>query len=379
MANGPPEEGAYQCFFNRDDLPSPMEGGTLCDFPLAQLSGFPDHEEHFPLYTGARLEDMVESIRRHGVQSPILVWKTAEGTYIIISGHNRVNASKIAGLTTIPAVIRTDLTQETAEDLFYEMNFRQRSLADMLFSQRVLCIAAHYNMLKRQGRRTDLQTFETTSPDTQEKSHTDVKIAQEYELTRDKVSKYCRYATLYRPLLLLMNSGKRLGQLAAYEISFVEDHSLQECIYQFISEGSASISTAKGKKLRAAFEDGKLDASQIKSILSGGGLSIPRNIGSGRLSCPRPMCAPACGIWTAPSSSPWRGSSGKTSAMSRTRPPIPWRSFLTPSANRKAIFCLTPISTAYGRRPNGRSRARAVSQGTAGAAYSVSGKDGQQA
>ena len=271
MANGPPEEGAYQCFFNRDDLPSPMEGGTLCDFPLAQLSGFPDHEEHFPLYTGARLEDMVESIRRHGVQSPILVWKTAEGTYIIISGHNRVNASKIAGLTTIPAVIRTDLTQETAEDLFYEMNFRQRSLADMLFSQRVLCIAAHYNMLKRQGRRTDLQTFETTSPDTQEKSHTDVKIAQEYELTRDKVSKYCRYATLYRPLLLLMNSGKRLGQLAAYEISFVEDHSLQECIYQFISEGSASISTAKGKKLRAAFEDGKLDASQIKSILSGGG------------------------------------------------------------------------------------------------------------
>ena len=53
MANGPPEEGAYQCFFNRDDLPSPMEGGTLCDFPLAQLSGFPDHEEHFPLYTGA--------------------------------------------------------------------------------------------------------------------------------------------------------------------------------------------------------------------------------------------------------------------------------------------------------------------------------------
>ena len=228
MANGPPEEGAYQCFFNRDDLPSPMEGGTLCDFPLAQLSGFPDHEEHFPLYTGARLEDMVESIRRHGVQSPILVWKTAEGTYIIISGHNRVNASKIAGLTTIPAVIRTDLTQETAEDLFYEMNFRQRSLADMLFSQRVLCIAAHYNMLKRQGRRTDLQTFETTSPDTQEKSHTDVKIAQEYELTRDKVSKYCRYATLYRPLLLLMNSGKRLGQLAAYEISFVEDHTTIE-------------------------------------------------------------------------------------------------------------------------------------------------------
>ena len=151
MANGPPEEGAYQCFFNRDDLPSPMEGGTLCDFPSGPVEWFSRPRGAFPSLYRSAAGGQVESIRRHGVQSPILVWKTAEGTYIIISGHNRVNASKIAGLTTIPAVIRTDLTQETAEDLFYEMNFRQRSLADMLFSQRVLCIAAHYNMLKRQG------------------------------------------------------------------------------------------------------------------------------------------------------------------------------------------------------------------------------------
>lgn len=278
-ANGPPEESAYQCFFNHDDLPSPMETGTLCDFPLDQLNGFPGHEEHFPLYTGERLADMVESIRRHGVQSPILVWQTGDGRYIIISGHNRANASAIAGLTTIPAVIRADLTQDAAEDLFFEMNFRQRSLADMLISQRVLCVAAHYNMLKRQGRRTDLQPAGTTSPDSQEKSHTDAKIAQEYELTRDKVSKYCRYATLYRPLLLLMDSGKRLKQLAAYEISFVEDHSLQACIYQLLSEGKVTLSTEKGKKLRALFEVGKLDEAQIKAILGGTGQAAKKASG----------------------------------------------------------------------------------------------------
>ena len=131
--------GAYQCFFNRDDLPLSYGGGggTLCDFPLAQLSGFPDHEEHFPLsYRSAAGGHGGEHQAAWSSVSHSGHWKTAEGTYIIISGHNRVNASKIAGLTTIPAVIRTDLTQETAEDLFYEMNFRQRSLADMLFSQR---------------------------------------------------------------------------------------------------------------------------------------------------------------------------------------------------------------------------------------------------
>nr|WP_275958043.1 ParB N-terminal domain-containing protein [Pseudoflavonifractor phocaeensis] len=244
-----------------------MENGILCVLPLKQLDGFPGHEEHFPLYTGQRLADMVDSIRRLGVQTPILVWKTSNGLYIIISGHNRVNASILAGCVTIPAVVRTDLTMETAEDLFFEMNFRQRSLADMLFSQRVLCVAAHYNMLKRQGRRTDLLAA-GTSPDTQEKSHTDKKIAQEYELTRDKVSKYCRYATLYRPLLLLMDTGKQLGQLAAYEVSFVEDHDLQECIYQHISTGKSTLSTAKGKKLRTLFEAGNLDVAQIKAILT---------------------------------------------------------------------------------------------------------------
>lgn len=283
QATGQPKEKAYDCFFHRDDLPPPMDNGTLCTLPLKQLDGFPGHEEHFPLYTGQRLADMVESIRRLGVQTPILVWKTSDGHYIIISGHNRVNASLLAGRITIPAVVRTDLTMETAEDLFFEMNFRQRSLADMLFSQRVLCVAAHYNMLKRQGRRTDLLTAAGTSPDTQEKldaddsatspdsqekSHTDEKIAQEYELTRDKVSKYCRYATLYRPLLLLMDTGKQLGQLAAYEVSFVENHDLQECIYQHISSGKSTLSTAKGRKLRLLFEAGNLDADQIKAILT---------------------------------------------------------------------------------------------------------------
>lgn len=278
QAQGIVEEPAYQCFFRTDDLPSPMETGMICSLPLELLQGFPDHEEHFPLYTGERLDDMVESIRRYGVQTPILAWKT-DGVYIIISGHNRANASKLAGLTAIPAVVRTDLSKETAEELFFEMNFRQRSLADMLFSQRVLCIAAHYNMLKRQGRRTDLQEPSETSPDIQEKSHTDEKVAQEYELTRDKVSKYCRYATLYRPLLQLMDDGKKLGLLAAYEISFVMDPHLQECIYRTITQDGVLIPVAKAKKLRAVFENGQLSAAQIRAILIPASMSGPRDSG----------------------------------------------------------------------------------------------------
>lgn len=168
QAIGQKQERAYDCFFHHDDLPSPMENGTLCTLPLKQLDAFPDHEEHFPLYTGQRLDDMVDSIRRLGVQTPILVWKTNNGRYIVISGHNRVNASILAGRATIPAVVRTDLTMETAEDLFFEMNFRQRSLADMLFSQRVLCVAAHYNIMiyRALGNTGPTKSEETSEPST---------------------------------------------------------------------------------------------------------------------------------------------------------------------------------------------------------------------
>ena len=277
------EETAYQCYFQPDSLPSPMESGVICILPLAKLSVYPNHETYFPLYNGERLDDMVESIRRYGVQTPILVWKTANKRHIIISGHNRVNASLLAGLSSIPAVVRTDLTKEGAEDLFFEMNFRQRSLADMLFSQRVLCIAAHYNLIKRQGRRSDLLGPRRTSPDTQEKSlanqlltspetqeklQADAQVAQEYELTRDKVSKYCRYATLYRPLLQLMDQGKKLGQLAAYEISFIEDQSLQTTIHEIIVTTGITISVAKAKLLRSEFERATLTSEKVFAMLA---------------------------------------------------------------------------------------------------------------
>ena len=262
------EETAYQCYFQPDSLPSPMESGVICILPLAKLSVYPNHETYFPLYTGERLDDMVESIRRYGVQTPILVWKTANKRHIIISGHNRVNASLLAGLSSIPAVVRTDLTKEGAEDLFFEMNFRQRSLADMLFSQRVLCIAAHYNLIKRQGRRSDLLGPRRTSPETQEKFQADAQVAQEYELTRDKVSKYCRYATLYCPLLQLMDQGKKLGQLAAYEISFIEDQSLQTTIHEIIVTTGITISVAKAKLLRSEFERATLTSEKVFAMLA---------------------------------------------------------------------------------------------------------------
>lgn len=78
---------------------------TLVEMEFAYMSAFPDHK--FKLYTGQRLDDMVSSIKEYGILMPVILWHH-EGLYIILSGHNRVNAGKIAGLQ-LPWIVRTKI------------------------------------------------------------------------------------------------------------------------------------------------------------------------------------------------------------------------------------------------------------------------------
>ena len=77
--------------------------------PLNKIKVFHDHPFH--LYEGERLQDMVESIKEHGVLTPVIVQKK-RGGYEMLSGHNRANAAKIAGLEVIPAIVKEGLTEQ---------------------------------------------------------------------------------------------------------------------------------------------------------------------------------------------------------------------------------------------------------------------------
>lgn len=85
------------------------------------------HNHPFHLYEGERLDDMVESIREHGVLNPVIVLKT-EDAYEMLSGHNIANAAKLAGLTEIPAMIVNILgLSEEEKDLMFNLAGRRRN------------------------------------------------------------------------------------------------------------------------------------------------------------------------------------------------------------------------------------------------------------
>ena len=115
----------------------------------------PYHNHRFELYTGERLEDMVESLKENGVLSPIIVQPIDNG-YEILIGHNRWNASKIAGLPTVPAIIKEGLSEEDAEMYVIESNLIQRGFDNLKISEQAAVIAQRHNEMFSQGKRNDI-------------------------------------------------------------------------------------------------------------------------------------------------------------------------------------------------------------------------------
>jgi len=261
----------------QDAAPAPVQGGILeMDFNL--MESFPNHR--FKLYEGQQLDDMVDSIRQFGILLPIILWYTEDGRYIILSGHNRKNAAQLAGLTKGPVIIRENLTYEDAVLIVTETNLRQRSFADMSYSERAYCLAQHYAALKSQGKRNDLlaeielllnphDTEEnSTSSEVQTKLRSDEKLGQNYGLSRDKVAKYIRISNLIEPLIFRVDSGE-IAFLAAYDLSFVEDEAQQQQIADLMESDSYKMDTKKAELFHSYYKAGKLTDTAIVQIISG--------------------------------------------------------------------------------------------------------------
>ena len=120
---------------------------------ISRLMPFENHP--FKLYEGERFENMVRSIKEFGVIVPVIV-RPKGYDYEILSGHNRVNAAKAAGLLEVPVVIKENLEDEEAMLIVTETNLMQRSFSDMLHSERAAALSEHHKALSSQGKSTDL-------------------------------------------------------------------------------------------------------------------------------------------------------------------------------------------------------------------------------
>ena len=258
-ANGPKRKIFDAVDMMTADIPQAETGNGLQSLSVDKIKPFHDHPFH--LYQGERLDDMVESIREHGVLNPVIVRKKGKG-YEMLSGHNRQNAAKLAGLTEIPAIVKEGLSDEEAYVYVIETNVIQRSFTDLAPSEKAAVLSARYEKVISQGRRNDiLQEIEEigTCGHDVHKSRSRDGIGEEYGMTGRNIARYMRVDKLIRPFKDKLDAGE-LTLTAAVELSYLsEDEQI------IVAEKDAAINEKAAKSIRAAA--GELTEDKLEEIL----------------------------------------------------------------------------------------------------------------
>ncbi len=241
------------------EKPAAAENG-LTNLPVDDLHSFKDHP--FRLYTEDKMAEMVESVQEHGVITPILVRPAKDGDgYEIISGHNRVEACRIAGIETIPATIR-DLDDDTAIILMVDSNLKQRE--KVLPTERAKALQMKLEAMKRQGARTDLTSAQVGRKLSGKESREIV--AEEAGMSRNQVSRFIRLNSLIPALQEAVDEG-RLAFNPAVEVSYL-DEADQEIVQEIMDRDQISPSLSQAQKLHRLAQIDKIDDSAIETVMT---------------------------------------------------------------------------------------------------------------
>lgn len=247
------------------------QNNQIKQIPLDMLVPFHNHQ--FSLYSGERRDDMVESIRKNGVMTPIVCRPNPDGTdtYEILIGHNRWNCSKIAGLETIPAIIKEQLTEEEAQTYVDESNLIQRGFNDLKVSEQARIIARRYSEMFSQGKRNDIinEIKMLNGEEASAVGNSREKVADEYGLSRNTIARLVRISKLSDGILAWIDKGQ-LAVRAGVELSYLSTEE-QSKLFEINSVDEnmlMKISEAQARDLRVLSADGVLDGDEMLKVLS---------------------------------------------------------------------------------------------------------------
>ena len=179
--------------------------------PIDALRPFTNHP--FKVLDDEAMTQTVESIKLLGVTNPLIVRPRPEGGYEIISGHRRQHAAQLAGLDTLPVIVR-QMDDDAAVLLMVDSNLQRESI---LPSEKAFAYKMKLEALKNQGARSDL-----TSSQLGTKLRADEKVAKDSGDSRNQVQRYIRLTNLV-PELLAMVDEKKISFNPAVELSYLDE------------------------------------------------------------------------------------------------------------------------------------------------------------
>ena len=180
--------------------------------PISELKPFT--EQPFKVKLDEAMDALVESIKQCGVLTPVIARPHKDGGYEILSGHRRVKACELAGITDIPVVVK-NLDDDTATILLVDSNLQREHI---LPSEKAFAYQMKLEAMKRQGARTDLTSSQIATK--LEKGRSDVELGEQVGESKDQIRRYIRLTNLIDPILDMVDNNQ-IAMNAAVEISYL--------------------------------------------------------------------------------------------------------------------------------------------------------------
>ncbi len=232
---------------------------VVLDLPLDQIGDFPNHP--FKVRQDEAMMEMMESVQLHGVLVPGLVRQLADGSYQMVSGHRRKLASRLAGLDTLPCIVR-DLTDDEAIIVMVDSNLQREKV---LPSEKAFAYRMKLEAMRRQGKRTDLTSTPVVEKLKGKDALSSAIIGKAAGDSYEQVRRYIRLTYLL-PEILAMVDDSKIAFRPAVELSYLAEKE-QRILYDAMGHADCTPSLAQAIKMKSFSREGKLSEAVILSIM----------------------------------------------------------------------------------------------------------------
>lgn len=213
------------------------------EMPLSDLHPFEGHP--FKVLDDELMEQTVESIKQIGVVSPLIVRPDPEGGFEILSGHRRLHAAQLAGLETVPVIVK-EMDDDAAIIFMVDSNLQRENI---LPSERAFSYKMKLEAMKHQGQRGDL-----TSDQVGQKSWAVNQLADDANESKTQVQRFIRLTNLI-PEILNMVDEKKIAFNPAVELSYLKPSEQKEFL-EAMDYAQASPSLSQAQRLKKLSQEG---------------------------------------------------------------------------------------------------------------------------
>lgn len=231
----------------------------VLDIPLSEIDGFPDHP--FQVRMDESMQAMADSVKAFGIQTPAIVRQKEDGRYELVSGHRRKMACELAGLDSLPCIVR-QMSRDEAIIAMVDSNLQRETI---LPSEKAKSYKMRLEAMKRQAGRPSPENYSPVGNNLSSKTSS-AELSEIVGESKNQIFRYVRLNELVPEVLQMVDEGK-IAMRPAVELSYLPKKEQQSVLMTIESE-DCTPSHVQAMKIRKFSQEGRLNDDVVLSIMT---------------------------------------------------------------------------------------------------------------